>query len=62
MNELNDSSSPIPAYQRFQRPNSRLLRDDLREDKIKHFAKNYKTELQKPKAFLTEFEKNNDKI
>jgi hypothetical protein len=34
MNELNDSQSPVPAFQRFQRPNSRKLRDDLNESKV----------------------------
>lgn len=39
LNELNDSSSVIPAYQRFQE--NSVLRDDLKDLKAQFFKSNY---------------------
>lgn len=46
LNELNDSSSQIPAYARFQDPVACLLRDDLRQVKEQHFRKSYDLNLK----------------
>lgn len=53
MSELNDSSSQIPAYARFQDPKTCLLRDDLRQVKEQHFRKSYDFNL---KSYIKELD------
>jgi hypothetical protein len=52
--ELNDSTSDVPAYQRFQRQDSGncYLRKDLKGVKESHFKKNYMKELKKPAEMM----------
>ena len=46
LGELNDSTSQIPAYARFQDPTTCLLREDLRQIKEQHFRKSYDFNLK----------------
>jgi hypothetical protein len=52
LNELNDSSSVIPAYVRFQEEDQCYLRDDLKDLKAEHFKKNYHKHLVLPRHYL----------
>jgi hypothetical protein len=52
LSELNDSSSAIPAYVRFQEAEQCFLREDLKELKASHFRKNYHNHLMLPKESL----------
>ena len=54
LSELNDPASSVPAYGRFQDPNSCLLRDDLRRVKEQHFRRSYDANL---KSHLKEVDK-----
>lgn len=48
LSELNDASSKIPAYKRFEENDTCLLRDDLKKLKEEHFRKNYERQLKNP--------------
>ena len=52
LNELNDSSSAIPAYVRFQEKEQCFLREDLKELKAAYFRHKYNTHLMLPKKNL----------
>ena len=64
LNELNDATSPIPAYMRFQKQdaNNCYLRDDLSALKQQHFKKNYSKELNKTKNLMNEVEYQNQEL
>ena len=54
LKELNDPNAAVPAYIRFQRQDSCILREDLRILKEQHFRKNYQRQLESCKKSLDE--------
>lgn len=54
--EINDATSKIPAFARFQNHNNCPLRNDLKEVKANHFAKCYKSNLAQPAKHLSEIQ------
>ena len=59
--ELNDATSNVPAYVRFQNNENSFLRQDLKKLKADHFKKNYAKHLNLPAEDLvsTQFEHKN---
>lgn len=60
LKELNDANAPIPAYQRFQKTEKSLLRDDLKQIKARTFKRIYQNQLEEPKSLYQKVQKDED--
>ena len=50
LKELNDPNAYVPAYQRFQKTEKSLLRDDQKQIKARTFKRIYQNQLDEPKS------------